>query len=130
MKPVRQYTQCVPQLIEAVMTERNVSAEAIAEALGVNVRTFVLMRSGIFRLPLIKAPALAQALGIGEREVMRAALHDLDPELLRVVERCFAPVSLSPSEIETINRYPVGNKVRDGSSEPVERDSIVAQVTE
>lgn len=128
MSLVRQFTKSVPQLIEAGMTERNVTAEALAEALNVNVQTIKLLRSGIVRLPLANVSAFSGALGLEERQVMRALLHDMDPKLPDVVEKCFAPYMLSPEEVQIIQRLRVANQAGESASGLFERDSVAAPV--
>ncbi|PZO19966.1 MAG: hypothetical protein DCF26_04465 [Burkholderiales bacterium] len=75
------------------------SDSAIADALGyANPRVIEMIKSGLMKLPMNKAAALANALKVEPGEVMHLLLTETSPGMLTAIEECMGPLCLSPGE--------------------------------
>lgn len=119
----------ISQLLTVRQAALDVSDRVIAEALGyTDAAVVTLIKAGTMRLPVNKATVFANALDLDTGVVMRALLRAVDPSLLHAVERCLAPLSLSPGEARLIHRLRSAAQGRDITPVMFEKDAIVALV--
>lgn len=107
----------------------NISDEALADALSYSsAETVKLIKSGTVRLPMTKARVLAETLEMDSGEVMYLLLRDTNPELLTSIEECLAPLALTRTEAQLLNRLRKATEGRTASALYLEGASIVGIV--
>ncbi len=91
------------QWLAELQSRAGASNELLASAMGYeSARVIGMFMTGQMRVPLNKAPSLAQALGINPGTLMRRLLTDTDPELLLAIEQCLGVLDLSAGEQKLI----------------------------
>lgn len=92
-------TARLSELIERQQMALELSDKDIADALGFQGTNVIeLIRSGQMKLPMNKACALGQVLEVEPGDVMTLLLRDTSPDLLKVIEECMGPLSLTAGE--------------------------------
>lgn len=75
------------------------SDQALADALGYeHSRVIQMIKAGQVRLPMNKAAALARVLEVEPGDVMYLLLMETSPDMLKAIEECMGPLSLSDGE--------------------------------
>jgi hypothetical protein len=93
----------VIQLITISQERLGLSDDQLAAALGYESGNVVTcIKKGLMRLPVSKAPELAQALELDPGQLMRMVLKELDPTTLAAIETCLGPLHLTPGEAQLI----------------------------
>lgn len=116
----------LPALIRSRMTELDLSQADLAIALGVERPSMIAMiLDGRMPMPTAKIPALAEALALDPVHVLRAALHDLQPELLDVIESMLERPLLSANEAALIDAYRDATGDSDVTGVIIRRGEIV-----
>lgn len=118
-----------PQWITAQQVIKGVSDHELATAMGYeHTQVIAMFKTGRMRVPISKAPELAEALGVASGALMRRLLQDTDLEMLQAIEQSLGPLGLSEGEKKLIRAV---RKVSPGK-EPVpitfDRESIVTLV--
>lgn len=102
------------QWLAEQQSRAGVSDELLAGAMGYeSARVIGMFKNGQMRVPLHKAPSLAQALGINPGTLMRRLLTDTDPELLQAIEHCLGVLDLTTGEqnlIQAVRRVSPGKE--------------------
>lgn len=93
----------IASLVEAHQSHLGISDEYLAMALDYQQTNLVtLIKHGTMRLPLVKVPALAKALCVDARVVLRLAMAETTPGLYEMVEHVMNPLALRNHEIGLI----------------------------
>lgn len=61
-----------------------------------------MMKSGLFKVPLSRAPALALALDIEPRELLALCMEAYEPELYSLMAEHGSGLLVSPAEVEVV----------------------------
>ena len=116
--------------IVARQEELGVTDSELCTALGYE-RDIVLtlIKSGSIKFPIPKIPALATALSLDDRELLRAALIESSPDLLATLDQIYNPIKLSAAEVNLIRH--LRNLAGDRAAAPIvfEGKAIIALVT-
>lgn len=90
-------------LIEARQAELGLTDQQLCTALGFEREIMLmLIKQGSMKLPLNKVPALATALSLDAADLLRQALQESSPDLMRVIEQVFNPARVTSSEMNLI----------------------------
>jgi len=82
----------ISALFEARQAQLGVSDADLSLALGYDDKRIVtLIRGGQMRLPLIRVPALANALSVEARQVLRLAMEETAPGVFDMIEQVLNP---------------------------------------
>lgn len=101
--------------------------DQMAEAIGyTSGRVIAMIKKGTMRLPINKVYVLATAIDIEPGQLMRMALREIDPEMLKSIEDCFGPLTLKPTEVRLINSLRERAKGKEIATMMLEPDSLVA----
>ena len=102
------------------------TAEEIAQEIGYsNANTVKLMVAGITKVPIDRIPRLAEALNVEPTQMMRAALEDYAPQMLKALEETFDFMA-SPNEREIIKVFRLLTSRSDPRMTPALRETIKA----
>jgi hypothetical protein len=89
----------IKDLIALQQEGLSLSDEALADALGYeHPRVIQMIKAGQVRLPMNKAAALAGVLEVEPGDVMYLLLMETSPDMLKAIEECMGPLSLSAGE--------------------------------
>lgn len=117
------------QLLAEEQSRAGVPDQVLADALGYeSARVIGMFKSGQMRVPLTKAPSLADALDIKPGDLMRRLLADTDPDLLQAIERCLGPLCLSDGEQRLIQAIRRANPAREPVPLMFDRDAIITLI--
>jgi hypothetical protein len=97
------HNQTVAELIQARQTELGLSDSELSAQIGFD-RTIVItmIKSGTMRLPITKVPALAAALALDAKDVLRQVMAETDPALWTLIQEVLNPIALSTSEVNLV----------------------------
>jgi hypothetical protein len=100
--------------------------EEIAHEIGyASPNTVKLMVAGITKVPIDRIPRMAEALNVEPSQMMRAALEDYAPSMLKALEQTFDFMA-TPNEREIINVFRHLTNRGDPRMTPALRDAIEA----
>lgn len=95
----------IKQLIADRQADLGLSDLDVALGMSYDSPTVVaLIKSGSMCLPINKARALADVLHVEPGAVMRMLLGDTSPEMLKGIEDCLGPLSLTSTEVRLIRK--------------------------
>ena len=102
------------------------TAEEIAHEIGYGTPNVVkLMIAGITKVPIDRIPRLAEALNVEPTQMMRAALEDYAPQMLKALEETFDFMA-TPNEREIIKVFRLLTNRTDPRMTPELRNAITA----
>ena len=104
----------ISALVAAHQAHLGISDDDLAAALSYQQGSVVaLIKNGAMRLPLMKVPALAAALSVDPRVVLRLAMAEITPGLYDMVVQVMNPLALRQHEVGLIKhcRKLAGDKV-------------------
>jgi hypothetical protein len=108
-------SQSLLKLIQERQTAIHKTDEQLSVELGFERSdAFVMIKRGVMNLPLTLVPALAVALNIEPGNLLRIAMQESIPEVLKLVDDLLKPESLTSTEhrlIREIRRLSAGCKV-------------------
>lgn len=118
-----------PQWLADQQASAGVSDEALASALGYeSPKVIQMFKSGDMKVPIVKVPALADALDLNPALLMRRVLNDLSPEMLHAIERCLGALCLSEGEQKLIAAIRKVNPSKEPVPIMFDRDAIITLV--
>lgn len=79
-------------------TQRQIASEAGFD----NPNVVSMMRNGVTKVPMLRVPALATALGVQADDLLRRCFEEYEPELWRVLQTTMPGMGLSSDEVELI----------------------------
>lgn len=91
-------TMDLNQIIEQAQRALDMDDEVLARALELSTKTFKFIKAGSLRLPWGKLVPLAETLELDLGVLLEMQMRQSSPELFDVIERVWAPLSLSASE--------------------------------
>ncbi len=119
----------VASQMEAAQTALGVSNQDLCTALGFEREiALTLIQAGSMKMPLTKIPALAAALALDPRELLKIALQETSPELLVVINAVFNPMNLSATEVNLINHLRELCGDRNGAPIVFDGKTVIAMV--
>jgi hypothetical protein len=96
----------ISALIQARQAQLNVLDADLSLALGYEDKRIVtLIRGGQMRLPLVRVPALADALSVEPRQVLQLAMDEITPGVFDVIEQVLNP-SVAATHGGAVDRAP------------------------
>ncbi|WP_439518432.1 hypothetical protein [Hydrogenophaga sp.] len=118
------------QLIAERQADLELSDHDLALAMGYDSPTVVTMiKSGGMRFPINKARALADVLHVEPGAVMRMLLGETSPEMLKGIEDCLGPLSLTRTEVRLIRKLREAAAGEATSPLFLDGNSVVAIIT-
>lgn len=89
--------------IGARQAELGLTDQQLCTALGFEREiVLTLIKQGRMKFPVGRVPALATALSLDAADLLRQALQESSPDLLRVIEQVFNPAQLTTPEVNLI----------------------------
>jgi hypothetical protein len=98
----------------------------MARELGLTDNVFAGIKRGQIKLPLTKAPALAQVTKLRPGYVLGEMLREVEPELLQMIQEAWRPADLTSNERQLLADYRRLAKGRDAAPVVIKGVAIIA----
>ena len=116
--------------MEAQQVLLGLSNEDLCTALGFERQiALTLIQAGSMKMPLNKIPALAAVLELDPVELLKTALSETSPDLLRVIEEVFDTMRLTATEMNLIRHLRELSGDRQGAPIVLGGKGVIALVT-